>query len=176
MVYNERIKAKRVRLLEDEKAVEMAINDALNRAHNQGLDLVVISNGDVPVCKILDVGHYRYEKKKADRENARKQREMAVETKEIQLRPVTDDNDLSIKAKKTRGFLDEGDKVRIVVRFKGRERQHKDLGQNTLQKFLLLVGEHKVEKPLGSEHEDMSTVISPLLSKAEIKKAKACQE
>jgi translation initiation factor IF-3 len=176
LIYNDRIKAKRVRLVHEEKMIgEMLLNEALNRARSQGLDLVVVAEGEIPICKILDVSHYRYEKKKSDREAARKQREMTVETKEIQLRPVTDDNDLNIKAKKTRGFLDEGDKVKIVVRFRGRERQHKDLGQNTLAKFLNLVGEHKVEKPLGQE-DDMCTIISPLLTKAEIRKAKTCQE
>ena len=177
MIYNEGITAKRVRLVEDEKMIgELSLNEALNRARNNGLDLVVVAEGEIPVCRILDVSLYRYEKKKADREQARKQREMAIDTKEIQLRPVTDENDLSIKAKKTRVFLDEGDKVRVVVRFKGRERQHKDLGQIVLEKFLALVGEYKVDKPVILQQEDISTVLSPLLSKAEIKKAKSCPQ
>jgi translation initiation factor IF-3 len=177
LVFNERIKARRVRLVHEEKMIgEFSISEGLSRARSQGLDLIVVAEGEIPICKILDVGLFRYEKKKADREHARKQREMAVETKEVQLRPVTDDNDLNIKAKKARGFLDEGDKVKIVVRFRGRERQHKDLGQSTLSKFLSLVGEYKVDKPLGNEQEDMCTIISPMLSKAEIKKAKICHE
>ncbi len=178
VIYNENIKAKKVRLVNDEneKSVEVSLYEGLSLARNKGLDLIVIADGEIPVCKILDIGLYKYEKKKSDRENARKQREMTVETKEIQLRPVTDENDLNIKAKKTREFLDEGDKVRIVVRFRGREHQHKDLGQNTLQKFLSLVGEYKVEKPLINDYDNMSTVICSLLSKAEIKKAKTCLE
>ncbi len=176
LIYNDGIKAKRVRLVNEDKMIgEMLLHEALNRARNQGLDLIIVAEGEVPICKILDVSHYKYEKKKAEREHARKQREMTVETKEIQLRPVTDDNDLNIKAKRTRGFLDEGDKVKIVVRFRGRERQHKDLGQTTLTKFLNLVGEHKVEKQLGQE-DDMCTIISPILTKAEIRKAKTCQD
>ena len=177
LIYNERIKAKRVRLVDDEKLIgEMSLNEALIKARQSGLDLVIISDGDIPVCRILEVGHFKYEKKKAEREQARKQREMAVETKEIQLRPVTDENDLNIKAKKAKEFLEEGDKARVVVKFRGRERQHKELGQTILEKFLSLIGEYKIDKPLVQNNESISIVVASLLTKAEIKKVKTCQE
>jgi translation initiation factor IF-3 len=95
-----------------------------------------------------------------------------VETKEIQLRPVTDDNDLLIKAKRARGFLAEGDKVKVIVKFKGRERSHKDWGRQMIQRFLSEVGEHRVEKPLSDGDADLTIVLGSLISKSELVKRK----
>ena len=168
LIVNERIRARFIRLVEDEKLIgEFALNEALARARALSLDLVVISGGDVPVCRILDADRYRFERQRAERENARRQRETAVDVKEIQLRPVTDDNDLGIKARRARGFLDQGDKVRVTVRFRGREKSHKEQGREIISRFLAAVGEHKIEKPL-SEQGEMAICIAPVVSKSQL--------
>ncbi len=170
LIANERIRAKTVRLVEDEKMIGVVpLHDALMRARLSGLDLVVVSEDDIPVCRILDADRYRYERKKTERENARRQREMTVETKELQLRPVTNANDLIVKAKQARRFLDDGDKVKVTVRFKGRERTHKDQARGVIDRFLQEIGDHKVEKPMTDEG-DMIMVLAPIASKAELRR------
>ncbi len=173
ILINERIRgARTVRLIDDNLPSEVVqFHEALSRARNQGLDLVLMAPGDPPVCRIIDGDRFRYEKKKADREQAKRQREMTVVLKEIQLRPVTDDNDLSIKAKRARGFLAEGDKVKVIIKFKGRERSHKDRGRLMLTKFLSEIGEHKVDKPISDEG-DLMMILAPMVSKSDLVKQK----
>lgn len=118
--------------------------EALKIAVERGLDLVQMSpprGGMPPTCKILDYGKYKYTQSKNTRAAERKQRESEVKTKEICFRPVTDDNDLRIKAKKTQEFLHEGDKVKIVIKFRNREASHKEVAMNTFNYFLDLVGD-----------------------------------
>ena len=104
---NERIKARMVRLIFENGQTELATHtDAMLRARRQGLDLIVVAEGDQPVCRILDADRFRYERKKTEREQARRQRVMAIDTKEIQLRPVTDQNDLLVKVKRAKSFLE----------------------------------------------------------------------
>ena len=173
MVINERIRARNVRLVEDDRVIGvMALNDALARARKQGLDLVLMQEGEIPVCRVLDADRFRYAKKKAERESAKRQRAMAIETKEIQLRPVTDANDVSIKAKHARRFLEEGDKVKIIIKFKGRERTHKDWGRSMMTRFLSEVGEHKIDKPLYEGDSDMTIILASVISKSELLKQK----
>ena len=173
ILVNERIRARMVRLIDgDQQLGVFPLNDALSRAYRQGLDLVVVAGGEPPVCRILDASRFLYEKKRADREHARRQREMTIETKEIQLRPVTDDNDLLIKARRARGFLDEGDKVKVIVKFKGRERTHKDWGRKVVQRFLSAVGDHKVDRPLSDGDAELMMVLGSLVSKADLLKRK----
>lgn len=168
VIANEQITARQVRLVDGEQMIGvLSLNEALSRARGRGLDLVLISAGDTPVCKILDMDRWRYERSKQEREIARRQRELTVETKEIQLRPVTDDNDVAIKAKKASKFLADGDKVRVVVRFKGRERSHRAEGYKIMDQFLLLVGEHKIDKPLSDGENDISVILGSMVSKAE---------
>lgn len=173
ILVNERIRARTVRLIDGDKQLGiLPLNEALSRAYRQGLDLVMVAAGDPPVCRIVEAGRFVYERKKAEREQARRQRVMMVETKEIQLRPVTDDNDLLIKAKRARGFLDEGDKVKVIVKFKGRERSHKEWGRQVIQRFLSAVGGHKVDKPLADGEADLTIVLGSLISKSELVKRK----
>jgi translation initiation factor IF-3 len=173
ILVNERIRARTVRLIDGDKQLGiLPLNEALSRAYRQGLDLVMVAAGDPPVCRIVEAGRFVYERKKAEREQARRRRVMMVETKEIQLRPVTDDNDLLIKAKRARGFLDEGDKVKVIVKFKGRERSHKEWGRQVIQRFLSAVGEHKVDKPLSDGEADLTIVLGSLISKSELVKRK----
>lgn len=169
LIINERIRARSVKLVEDDRLIGiLALNDALSRARKAGLDLVVMQEGDPPLCKILDADKFRFEKKKAERELAKRQREMTIETKEIQLRPVTDVNDVSVKAKHARRFLEEGDKVKIIVKFKGRERTHKEWGRDMIVRFLSEVGEHKIDKPLSEGDSDMTIILASVVSKSEL--------
>lgn len=171
---NERIRARTVRLIEGDTQIGVLnTHDALNQAYRQGLDLVMVAGGEPPVCRILDASRFLYEKKKAERGQARRQREMMITTKEIQLRPVTDDNDLLIKAKRARSFLEDGDKVKVVLRFRGRERSHKDWGRQTIHRFLAAVGEHKVDRPLADGADDLTIILASLVSKADLVQKRA---
>lgn len=168
LLVNERIRAKFIRLIEDEAMIGvLSITEAMSRARARNLDLVLVAAGDVPVCRILDADRFRYERAKAEREHARRQRDLAIEIKEVQLRPVTDANDIAIKARKARGFLAEGNKVKVVVRFKGRERSHREEGRRIMEAFLAEVGEHKVERPIPDEGE-MMVVLGSTVSKSEL--------
>jgi translation initiation factor IF-3 len=101
----------------------MATEDALRRAQEKGLDLVEVNpKGTPPVCKILDFGKYKYEEKKKQREAKRQQ--TVVEVKEVKLRPKTDEHDIEVKIRKARQFIEEGNKVKFTVRFRGREITH----------------------------------------------------
>lgn len=169
---NERIKADKVRLI-DEQGQQMGmvpLRDALASARAADLDLVLIAAGDPPVCRIVDAGRWLFERRKQEREQARRQRELQVEIKEVQLRPVTDDGDLLVKARRARGFLDQGDKVKLSVRFRGREQAHKAEGHKIVQQFLTALGEHKVERQLIDRGREWSMVVAPLRSKAEIRR------
>lgn len=171
LLINERIRARTVRLIEEDRQIGvLALNDALARARKEGLDLVQVAAGEPPVCRILDADRFRYERKKAEREMAKHQREMTIDTKEIQLRPVTDDNDISIKAKRARGFLESGDKVKIIVRFRGRERSHKEQGRTMIEKFLAEVGEHKIDKSLSEGESDLTIILASVISKSDVVK------
>lgn len=129
------------------------------------------TDSDPPICRVLDADRFRFEKKKTEKELAKRQREMMVDTKEIQLRPVTNDNDMMIKVKRARGFLDEGDKVKVVVRFRGRERTHRDWGRQIVERFLHAIGDHKIDRSLSDGDADMTIILAPMISKADLMKA-----
>lgn len=165
---NERITSPTVRLIgNDGKQSIVSTRDALMQAYSANLDLIQIAAGNPPVCRILDAGKYMFERKKMERENAKRQREMVVETKEVQLRPVTDEHDLLIKARKAKEFLEEGHKVKAVVRFRGREHAHKDVGRKVVGDFLAALGEYKIERPLTEDGKLMVLVIAPTKTRAE---------
>ena len=130
---NEQIRARQVRLIAEdgEQVGVVSIQDALARAEEAGLDLVEISpNAEPPVCKILDYGKYKYEQQKKAAEARKKQK--VIEVKELKFRPNIDDHDYQVKIKAARRFLEEGDKVKITLRFRGREMSHMDLGMKVL--------------------------------------------
>ena len=126
---NERIMHREVRLI-DEHGQNVGVvetKQALVRAQEAGLDLVVIADGSTPaVCKILDYGKYRYEERK--RKNLVRKNQKVVQTKEVKLRPVIDEHDFQVKLKKVRQFIDEGHRVRVTLRFRGREMSRQDIG------------------------------------------------
>ncbi len=158
---NERIRAPQVRLIDEtgENVGVVATRDALHKARLQGLDLVVINNQSQPwVVKILDLNKWLYEQKLAEKARQKKSRENEIHIKEVQMRPVTDDHDIGIKARMARGFLDDECKVKVVIKFRGREQAHRDIGEGVMRKFLNLVGEHKQERPpqhLGNTYQVM---------------------
>ena len=126
---NFRIDAREVRLIDAQGNMigVVATRDALARAEEAGLDLVEIApTATPPVCKILDYGKFKYEAQK--KANAARKKQRVIEVKEIKMRPSIDDNDYNIKMRKVREFLDEGDKVKVTMRFRGREMAHQHLG------------------------------------------------
>jgi len=139
----------------------VSIRDALMAAEEAGLDLVEISpNADPPVCKILDFGKFKYEQQKKAAEARKKQK--VIEVKEIKLRPNIDDNDYNIKMRNARRFLEEGDKVKLTMRFRGREMAHQDLGMNILMRVRDEMEDlAKVEQMPRLEGRQMVMVISP---------------
>jgi translation initiation factor IF-3 len=139
----------------------VSIRDALIAAEEAGLDLVEVSpNADPPVCKILDYGKFKYEAQKRANEARKKQK--IIEVKEIKMRPNIDDNDYDVKMRSARRFLEEGDKVKVTMRFRGREMAHQDLGMNVLIKVRdELVEMAKVEQMPKLEGRQMIMVLAP---------------
>lgn len=130
-------------------------------AFEVGLDLVEVSpNAAPPVCKILDYGKHKYEAQKKANEARKKQK--VIEVKEIKMRPGIDDHDYEVKMRAVRRFLDEGDKVKMTIRFRGREMAHQDLGLKVLQRVQAEVDEiAKVEQQPKPEGRLMTMVIAP---------------
>ncbi len=135
--------------------------EALAAAEEAGFDLVEISpNADPPVCKLLDFGKFKYEQQKKKNEARKKQK--IIEVKEIKLRPNIDDHDYDVKMRAATGFLDEGDKVKVTMRFRGREMMHQDLGMNVLMRVKdQLDPLAKVEQTPQLEGRQMTMVLAP---------------
>ena len=136
-------------------------NEALTLAANVGLDLVEIApNADPPVCKILDFGKYKYEEQKKKNEARKKQK--IIEVKEIRLRPSIDDHDYEVKRRSMMKFIEEGDKVKVTMRFRGRELAHQELGMDVLIRVRDDLNEiAKVEQMPRMEGRQMTMVMSP---------------
>ncbi|MEY4793801.1 MAG: hypothetical protein RL312_2251 [Pseudomonadota bacterium] len=160
---NDEIRVPQVRLIDDagEMIGVMSAREALIRAYDVGLDLVEISpNAVPPVCKILDYGKYKYEQQKKANEARKKQK--VVEIKEIKVRPNIDDHDYEVKMKQMKNFIGEGDKVKVTLRFRGREMAHQELGVKVLERIRSdLIELVKVEQMPKLENRQMVMVISP---------------
>lgn len=133
---NERIRAKEVQIIDEngEKLGVKSLSDALNIAYDKKLDLVLVApNGNPPVCKIMNYGKYKFEQAKKEKEAKKKQK--TYELKEIRVTPNTEEHDFNFKVKNARKFLEDGCKVKITVRFRGREVSYAKLGENLLNKF-----------------------------------------
>jgi len=153
----------RVRLV-DERGQMVGVvlrNEALAIASDAGLDLVEISpNADPPVCKILDFGKFKYEEQKKKNEARKKQK--IIEIKEIKLRPSIDDHDYDVKMRSMLKFIGEGDKVKVTMRFRGRELAHQELGMDVLMRVKGDLDEiAKVEQTPRMEGRQMTMVVSP---------------
>jgi translation initiation factor IF-3 len=160
---NELIEVDTVRLVDadGEMVGVVSIGDALEMAAEVGLDLVEVSpNADPPVCKILDYGKFKYEAQKKANEARKKQK--IIEVKEIKMRPGIDEHDYQTKMKNVRKFLGNGDKVKMTVRFRGREMAHQDLGLKVLHRVRDEVEEQaKIEQFPRSEGRLMTMVLAP---------------
>ncbi len=160
---NDAIRAREVRLI-DENGQNIGVVskfDALARAQEAGLDLVEVSpDAEPPVCKILDFGKYKYQEQKKAAE-ARKHQKI-VEIKEIKMRPGIDDHDYDVKMRAIRRFFEEGDKVKVTLRFRGREMAHQHLGMDVLKRVKSDVEPiAKVESEPRFEGRQMVMVLAP---------------
>ncbi|MDR3192575.1 MAG: translation initiation factor IF-3 [Treponema sp.] len=160
---NEQIRVREVRLIRDEGERQGVIStlEALEIARSMGLDLVEVAPQAVPpVVKILDYGKYKFENEKKVRDSKKKQK--LLKLKEIRMQPKIDDHDLDFKSKHVREFLGEGNKVKVTVRFRGRELAHTELGLVVLKDVLARVeGDYVMDKPPAMEGRFMSMVLSP---------------
>ena len=159
---NEMIRVREVRLIDDEgnqKGIVPTL-EALKLAKEKDLDLVEVSpNANPPVCKILDYGKYRFEQEKKLRESKKNQK--VLKLKEIRMQPKIGPGDLDTKAKHVQEFLDEGDKVKVTIRFRGRELAHTELGYDVLSEVLKrLTSAYVVEKAPAMDGKTMSMTIS----------------
>jgi translation initiation factor IF-3 len=159
---NEQIRAWEVRLIREEGEQQViATAQALAMAREQGLDLVEVAPQAVPpVVKIMDYGKYKFENEKKIRDSKKKQK--LLKLKEIRMQPKIDEHDLDFKSKHVQEFLSEGNKVKVTVRFRGRELAHTELGLDVLKDVLARIeGEYVMDKPPIMEGKFMSMVLSP---------------
>ena len=165
--FNEFISAPKVRVI-DENGDNLGVSltaEAIEQAAEAGLDLVEVSlNADPPVCKFLDVGKYKYEAQK--KANLARKSQRTQEVKEIKMRPNIDDHDYGVKMRKIHEFIEEGDKVKVTPRSRGRELAHGELGMQLLQRVQTDAAEvAKVEQHPRMEGRQMLMVIAPSLSR-----------
>jgi translation initiation factor IF-3 len=160
---NEEIRVPQVRLIDQDGEMigVMSARDALLRAYDVGMDLLEISpNAVPPVVKILDYGKYKYEQQK--KANEARKRQKIVELKEIKVRPNIDDHDYDVKMRQMKEFIGEGDKVKVTLRFRGREMAHQDLGLKVLDRIRTELAElTKVESMPRLENRQMIMVLAP---------------
>ncbi|HXA24363.1 MAG TPA: translation initiation factor IF-3 [Acetobacteraceae bacterium] len=160
---NDEIRAPQVRLIDAEGEMQgvMSARDAWLRAQAVGLDLLEISpNADPPVVKILDFGKYKYELQK--KKNEAKKKQKVIEIKEIKVRPNIDENDYQVKLRAMRSFIEEGDKVKVTLRFRGREMAHQEIGVRVLERIRSEMDPlSKVEQMPRMENRQMVMVLTP---------------
>jgi translation initiation factor IF-3 len=161
--FNTMITSDKVRVIDEtgENIGVMYTREAIEQAAGVGLDLVEVSpNADPPVCKFLDVGKFRYEAQK--KANLARKSQKTQEIKEIKMRPNIDDHDYDVKMRSVNRFIDEGDKVKITLRFRGRELSHQQLGMNLLKRVQDDIAEvAKVEAWPRMEGRQMLMVLAP---------------
>ena len=160
---NEEIRIPQVRLIDQDGEMQgvLTVREAMQRAFAVGLDLVEISpNADPPVCKILDFGKFKYEQQK--KKNEAKKKQKVIEIKEIKVRPNIDENDYQVKMRAMKSFIEEGDKVKVTLRFRGREMAHQDIGARVLERIRTEMDPtSKVEQMPRMENRQMVMVLSP---------------
>ena len=161
---NERIRAPQVQVISSDGQNLGTLNtqEAINIAKQEGLDLIEISpNANPPVCKIIDIGKYKYDLQK--KANKAKKKQKIISLKEIKLRPVTEIHDYNFKIKNAQRFLEKGDKVKFTVRFKGREMQHTHLGHELMKRIINdTINFGKVEIRPKFEGKQIIMIIQPL--------------
>ncbi|MEM9128970.1 MAG: translation initiation factor IF-3 [Pseudomonadota bacterium] len=161
---NDRITSTEIRLIgaDGENVGVVSPNRAMDMADAAGLDLVEISpNASPPVCKIMDFGKYKYEQQKRESEARKKQK--VIEVKEVKFRPNTDTHDYDVKMRNVFRFLENGDKVKVTMRFRGREMAHQELGRELLERVAGDVeGMGKIENMPKMEGRQMIMIIGPV--------------
>jgi len=160
---NDEIRAQQVRLIDQDGEMQgvMTARDAWLRAQSVGLDLLEISpNADPPVVKILDFGKYKYEQQK--KRNEAKKKQKVIEIKEIKVRPNIDEIDYQVKMRAMKSFIEEGDKVKVTLRFRGREMAHQEIGIRVLERIKNEMDPtSKVEQMPRMENRQMVMVLTP---------------
>ena len=160
---NDDITVESIRLIDadGEQVGVVSVAEGIDLADEAGLDLVEISpNASPPVCKILDYGKYKYEAQKKANEARKKQK--TIDVKEIKMRPGIDEHDYQVKMRSVRKFLDNGDKVKMTIRFRGREMAHQDLGMRVLDRVRDDLDEEvKIEQFPKTEGRLMTMVVAP---------------
>ena len=164
---NEKITASEVRVISSTGAQLgiISIREALNYAEDEGYDLVEVSpDAKPPVCKIIDYGKLKYKEQKSKKEAKKKQK--TIEVKEIKMRPGIDTHDYQVKVKALKKFISGGNKVKVSMRFRGREMEHQNLGFDLLKKLTEEVSEYaKVEVPPKSEGKQIMIILAPQIEK-----------
>ena len=169
---NGRIRAREVRLIGDGgENTLMFTRDAIALAQQRGLDLVEVApNENPPVCKLMDYGKFKYDQTKKERDARKSQHQVIL--KEVRLSPKIDDHDVEYRTKMVRKFLDEGNKVKLTVKFKGRELAHTNLGRDVLDQVRLTLGENViVEAPPKMEGKSMTMILAPRPAKGPVRPA-----
>ncbi len=161
--YNNRINSSDVQVIDSdgENLGVLNLQEAIKKAKNKGLDLIEIAaNVKPPVCKIMDIGKYKYDQQK--KASKAKKNQKKVELKEIKLRPVTEVHDYTFKIKNALKFLAKGDKVKFTIKFKGRELQHKNLGDDLMDKIKVdMENVGKIELQPKFDGKQMIMVVQP---------------
>ena len=159
---NEQIRAREVQIIDAEgnKIGPVSINEALDMAYDKKLDLVLVApNAEIPVCKLMNYGKYKFEQSKREKEAKKKQK--TFELKEIRVTPNIEEHDFGFKSKNARKFIEDGSKVKITVRFRGREINNSKLGESVLNKFIEeLEDVAQVEKKPLLEGRNMFIILS----------------
>ena len=163
LLINDQIRFKEVQVIDDEgnKLDKMSISDAMNLAMDKNLDLVLVSsNPNNPVCKLMNYGKYKFEQAKREKESKKKQK--TFELKELRVTPNIEEHDFNFKVKNAKKFLADGNKVKITVRFRGRELNYVKLGEQVLNKFAEELSEESTleKKPL-LEGKNMFIILAP---------------
>ena len=162
MPINEQIKANKVQVIDEqgEKRGVMGIHDALDLAYEKKLDLVLVApNAEIPVCKIMNYGKYKFEQAKKEKEAKKKQK--SLEVKELRVTPNIEEHDFEFKVKNAQKFIEDGNKVKITVRFRGREMNYLKLGEQVLNKFIEELAEiSTVEKKPLLEGKNMFIILA----------------
>tara|TARA_Y100000768_G_C23759738_1_gene578018 strand:+ start:144 stop:689 length:546 start_codon:yes stop_codon:yes gene_type:complete len=162
--YNNRINSSEVQVIDNDGQNLGVLNlqEAIRKAKNEGFDLIEIApNAKPPVCKIMDIGKYKYDQQK--KASKAKKNQKKVELKEIKLRPVTEVHDYTFKIKNAQKFLSKGDKVKFTIKFRGRELQHKNLGNELMDKIKIdMENVGKVELQPKFDGKQMIMVVQPI--------------
>lgn len=167
MRINEEIRVSQVRVVgsDGEQLGIMQTSAALDIAYHKNLDLVLIApKAEPPVCKVMDYGKYKFELAKRDKEARKNQKTVSI--KELRISPSIDDHDFETKINHAKKFLQDGDKVKVSIRFRGREIHHSALGAKNLERFRDTLSEYGTsDKPPKLEGRSMSLIISPIIKK-----------